>query len=141
MAILSRMLVRRQIASVAVCLVLVGYLFAGFIGVSHIGMGQEINGQTMGCPFMPGVVICNMTPMQHVAAAQSMFNALPMQVDFAMMLLAFLAAVIGFLPLLRRAPFPPISASIRPVVIRGYIPTHSALQEVFARGILNPKLF
>lgn len=135
------MLFRSGIAQAFVSLILVGYLFAGFIGVSHIGMGQEMNGQMMGCPFMPGVVICNMTPMQHVAAAQSMFNALPVQVDFSTILLAFLAAVIGFLPLLRQALFPPISASVRPVVVRGYIPTHIALQEVFARGILNPKLF
>ncbi len=140
MAILVRMLLRREIASVAVCLVLVGYLFAGFIGVSHIGMGQEMNGQMGGCPFMPGVVICNMTPMQHVAAAQNMFNALPVQADFSTILFAFLAAVIGFLPLLRRAFFPPDSM-FRPVAAHGYIPTHIALQEVFARGILNPKLF
>lgn len=135
------MFMQNRLVQVVVCCLVAGYLFAGFIGVSHIGMGQEMNGQRMGCPFMPGVVICNMTPMQHVAAAQSMFNALPIQVDFSTLLLALLAAVIGFLPLLRQSLFPPIPASVRPGVIRGYIPTHIALQEIFARGILNPKLF
>ena len=135
-------LLRGRIGQSILCFILVGYLFAGFIGVSHIGMGQEMNGQTVGCPFMPGVVICNMTPMQHVAAAQTMFTALPAQNDLAVLLFAFLSLVIGFLPFLRRASAQPRVTTASSTSERDeYVPTHTALQELFSRGVLNPKLF
>ena len=136
------MTAKRYVARVFLAIAIGTFVLGGFLTTSHLGTDMQREGSVGLCPFMPGVAICNMTPMQHIAAAQSMFTALPVHADFSTILLAFLAAVVGFLPLLRRTFFPPILASISLTVRRdGYIPTHSALQEVFARGILNPKLF
>lgn len=134
-------LMRGRIGQAVICFILVGCLFASFIGVSHIGMGQEMNGQTMGCPFMPGVVICNMTPVQHIAAAQSMFNA-SVQTDFSTFILLILslliAAALSKLRPLPRLRF--VQAIVLPR-IQIFASPLFALQEAYARGILNPKLF
>lgn len=137
---LACMLLRRQIASAVVCVV-VGYLFASFIGVSHIGMGQEMNGQTVRCPFMPGIAICNMTPMQHIAAAQSVFNSL-VQLDFSTFVLLLLAFLIAA-TISRRWPAQRPRVIPLPVFVKAqtYASPRFALQEAYARGILNPKLF
>jgi len=138
---LVSMFMQNRLLQVAICCVVVGYLFAGFIGVSHIGMGQEMNGQMMGCPFMPGVVICNMTPMQHIAAAQSMFNA-SVQTDFSTFVLLLLSFLItAALSKLRPLPKPRfVQATVVPH-IQIFGSPRFALQEAYAQGILNPKLF
>lgn len=132
---------QNRLIQVVICCVVVGYLFAGFIGVSHIGMGQEMNGQTIGCPFMPGVVICNMTPMQHIAAAQTMFSAF-VQLDLSTFILSLLALLIAAAISRLRFPLRPrlVPAPVF-VTVQTYASPRFALQEAYARGILNPKLF
>ncbi len=116
------------------------FFLGAFLSVAHMKM--DINGQMTDCPAVPGVAICNMTPQQHIAAAQIMLTALAQSSDFlSMMLLLMLGLLIiathnyhrrtgTFSP----TPEPRRSRVEVPVVI-------SALQIAFARGILNPKVF
>lgn len=129
-------------AKIALTLVIALILISAFLGVFHSAGSTTMTGQPGTCPFMPGVVICNMTPMQHIAAAQSLFNALPFHTDFASLLLALLAALIGFLPFLRRT-FALQLETVRHVLATTLVHTSPrfALQEAYSRGILNSKLF
>ncbi len=140
---LCRMVLEGNFRKIALSLVIILLMMSAFLGILHGGTTSimQMGGQET-CPFMPGVVICNMTPLQHIAAAQAMFNALPLPaVNFSSLLLLLFALAVGFSPFLRQSLFPPAESSIRPVSNRARIPTHNALQELFASGILNPKVF
>lgn len=115
-------------------------------GLPHFGMsmtmGMDENGNmSMDC-YMPGMTaVCNMTPLEHVSSWQSMFTSIPTQ-STALMLLLAMFAIVGVI-WTRHTHSPPQSQQIfsRFSHRRGYIPLHSALQELFSNGILNPKTF
>ena len=115
-------------------------------GLPHFGMTMSMDmegNMTMTDCYMPGMTaICNMSPMEHVASWQSMFTSILTQGLTFSLLLLVLAAVIAF-TLSKQILSPP---SERQTLVfstrrREYVPLHSALQELFSRGILNPKLF
>src|SRR3989338_1417349 len=113
-------------------LVTAAFVFATFFGVSHYGMDSQMGGQMGPCPLMPGVVICNMTPLQHMMAAQIMFTALPQSSDFFALLLLLLASVVAA-ALLRRMFFPPsqLASPCRFVSRKEHVP-FSPLLEAFS---------
>lgn len=125
---------------IALALVIALIAVSALLGVIHSAGSTSATGQGT-CPFMPGVVICNMTPMQHIAAAQSMFNAF-VQIDFStfvlLLLSLLLAAVISKLRPLLKPRF--VQASVF-VSVQIFESPRFALQEAYSRGILNPKLF
>lgn len=125
------------------CFMLMAFVFGGFFGASHLGMDtQQLGGQMGPCPFMPGVVICNMTPLQHMVAAQSLFNVLPQQNDILSLLMIFLAAMIIAALLFRKKSTPVQSLQTRRFVVRSeYVPFPLALQEAFSNGIVHSKAF
>lgn len=117
------------------------FVFGSFLGISHFGMDTSMrDGQMVHCPFMPGVAICNMTPLQHMAAAQTAFTAIP-QIDIALLLLMLLSVLIASL-LIRKVPAFPARA-VRLVSIFTAAPAfaHRPLQEAFSNGILHSKAF
>ncbi|OGG59789.1 hypothetical protein A2765_04345 [Candidatus Kaiserbacteria bacterium RIFCSPHIGHO2_01_FULL_56_24] len=124
---------------------LIAFLFLGFFGLSHVSMamGEDGNMAMSNCLLMSGqAVVCNMNPLEHIAAWQSMFTSLPQQDNTAVMLLLLAALVIAFL--WTRLHWPSIDdarISARSVVRREYIPLATPLQELFSNGILNPKIF
>lgn len=121
------------IAAVLVLLVLYGVL-----GAVHMNpLGEGLAG---GCPFMPGVNLCDMTPLAHLAAWQDSFVALTAQsVGSLPALILALAAL--FLTLVFSAfsltPF----LTLQPIRIVAPQPARRSLQEAFSDGILNPKIF
>ena len=126
------MLQQTGINKVAFCVVTAAFVFATFFGASHIGIDAQMGGQMGPCPLMPGVVICNMTPLQHMAAAQIMFTALPQSSDFFALLLLLLASVVAA-ALLRRMFFPPsqLASPCRFVSRKEHVP-FSPLLEAFS---------
>lgn len=123
---------------------LIAFLFLGFFGLSHVSMAMGADGTMMSnCPLMSGqAVVCNMDPLEHIAAWQSMFTSLPQQDSTAVMLLLLAALVIAFLwTHLRWPSIADACISAQFFVRREYIPLATPLQELFSNGILNPKIF
>ncbi len=116
-----------------------------FIGIAHADMKGSPDGlMTSNCPFMSRITtLCQMSPLEHIAAWQSMFTAMPHQQDVLTTLLLLLASfAINFL-LIRRAAYPPrISDSKAQLVYhRTRTLVVNPLQELFSSGILHPKIF
>lgn len=123
-------------------LAVVAMLLTASFGGAHVGMDPDMQGQMSGCPFMGMSAICNMTPLEHITAWQNMFTTLPQQKDLFALFFALFGAVVAFLWMKYRFD-PPIGAvePIQKISYQAYIPLATALQELFARGILNPKPF
>ncbi len=103
-------------------------------------MSMDEQGNMPSCPYMNGAAVCKMNPLEHVAAWQSMFTALPVGTGLMTVLLFALLALV----------FIRIAWSVHTVDsailynhrfrYRPHIARH-ALQEAFSKGILNPKTF
>lgn len=133
---------KRHIAQMFLAIAVATFVFGGFLTSSHFGIDMQREGSTGRCPFMPGVVICNMTPLEHISAAQSMFNILPQDKEFFALLMLLLATAIAVSLLgQRKLLFPP---AIRRI---GFVPRHEdvllfrPLQEAFSNGVIHSKAF
>jgi hypothetical protein len=125
--------------------VIIALLIAAF-GLPHFGMSMtmdmdENGNMSMDC-YMPGMTaVCNMTPLEHVADWQSMFTSILSQNISILLLLAMLAAIVGFI-WTRHTHSPPQKLHVSSRFIRReYIPHHTSLQELLSNGILHPKVF
>lgn len=134
------------IGKVVLVLGLVAFLSLGIFGMSHSTMSMEPDGSmTMtNCPLMTGqAVVCNMNPLEHIAAWQGMFETTLQQngTDFLILLLTALALTLiwtrSFWPRPKRDHQPALS-----LIFNGerHLPS-PLLQELFSSGILNPKVF
>lgn len=122
------------------------FVFVGFLGFSYtdMAMGQDGQMSPPGC-FMPGMTtsLCQMGPLEHVAAWQDMFTAVPSQLD-SLTLILLLSAVLVFGLLLRRRAIYlliPSDFQSRPVYQRADTAPFNPFQELFSDGILHPKIF
>lgn len=113
-------------------------------GVSFVPvMGMHDSSMSGGCPFidiMDGAAGCTMTPLQHIAAAQNMFSAIPQDKNTLPIFLLLMAAI-AVLPFLKNLFSPPLILVPISLSRSRFVPPLSALQEAFSRGILNPKAF
>lgn len=123
----------------ALGLFLMSLMLVGSLGVSHMAMSMDMDGHMTDCPFMPGVSICTMTPVEMVVASQSFLSNITLQQDFALLLA--LGSALLILAVFPRFFSPP------KVLIRFWLLKHryrlfySFLDEAFSSGILNPKLY
>lgn len=118
------------------------FLVFGLTGAVHVGMNVQANGQMAPCPFMGKGAVCNMSPLEHLAALQDAFTT---TVENGRNVALFLVTLTLLLTLgfwkgfftkrenlaSQRMPPPPQEQT------RIFDP----LQEVFARGILHSKAF
>jgi len=94
--------------------------------------GQD--GQMSNCPFMGTPAICSMSAQEHIAALQSMFTAIPIQI----LLLTALLFMAG--PILRYLTYkPPRFLYFQPE--KQFVPILDHLQEAFSSGIINSKAY
>lgn len=108
----------------------IALLSLAFLGAStHDGAGMP------GCPLMPAqAVVCTMTALDHIVAWQGMVTAVPQAAFLLLAALAFLVA------------WPRLVLTLHPswgeerFASREETPPIPLLQELFSRGILNPKL-
>ncbi len=129
-----------RLARIVTLFGVVSLLLIGSSGIFHSGMDMQ-SGKAMGnCPFMPGMTaLCNMSPLEHVAAWQSMFTTTAAESALTLILLLIFAAIV-FVYSLRRELYPEPRA---PLLYRklAVVLCRSPLQEAFSNGILNPKVF
>lgn len=139
------MLLPTRIQKALMILGLVAFLSLGFLSMSHssMAMGEDGNMTMTNCLLMSEqAVVCNMNPLEHIAAWQSMFTSTPSQ-NGSMLVLLFLAALALALVWTRSLWPPPEKTSglgFRFVCREEHLPP-PLLQELFSNGILNPKLF
>lgn len=125
---------------ILITLVVMSLLLVSSIGFPHFGMDMEQGGQMSGCPFMGMTAICQMSPIEHIAAWQNMFTSLPFQNSVLLLLLSLLAFFL-VLTWIEKIPIRPVSTQTIRYTQRAYISLRNPLQELFSSGILNPKLF
>ena len=70
-------------------------LLAGSLGISHMGMSMDMDGSMTDCPFLPGVSICMMSPLEMVAASQSFLGEIVLNTDSSLLLLLASATAIS----------------------------------------------
>lgn len=119
-------------------LFLASVLLAGSFGLSHIGMTMDKDGHMAHCPFMPGMSMCMMTPMEMVNAAHSFLSNFALgESQLTLLLLIAVALVVSTFASLVSPPkiswyrFPKRKLRLR----------YSFLDGAFSNGILNPKLY
>jgi hypothetical protein len=114
-------------------LLLTAYMFAG--GYFLIGT-MDHHHETSGCPFMPGEqVICQMDASDHISAWQSRFaTVLP-----TILILSIIAAAVI---LTWRQWYPPPEILLTGISYQREVALHIVpiYQELFSRGLLNPKI-
>lgn len=122
---------RKAIGTIA----LLAFAGGALLSLSFLGMAVHDGPGMPGCPLMPAqAVICTMTVTDHIAAWQGMFTGVPQAASS--LLLALLAAYVLW-PLALALARPPSGQPARLVRASRLLP--SPLEELFSRGILNPK--
>ena len=120
------------------------FLFMSLFGVFHSSMGMSMDGKMSDCPFMPGMNVCPMSPLEHATFMQGFFTNIPQQ-ENPFLTLLFSLAFAAFLSItwLKRFFLPP---DLNQRALQHFYRQRSfsilrLLQELFSQGILNPKLF
>lgn len=118
------------------------FLLVGFLGLGHFGINMNSDGVMPNCPVMKMAVICQMNPLEHILAWQSMFTFAPNQNNTLALLLLLLASTLGVIrtPARYAAFLLKISPLRRQYELAraSFVPS---LQEAFSSGILHPKIF
>jgi hypothetical protein len=60
----------------AFLILLATLLLAGSLGIPHMGMSMDMEGNMIDCPFMPGVSICTMSPLEMIAASLNFLSTI-----------------------------------------------------------------
>lgn len=129
----------KWVASITLALVL-GTMF---IGLFHMSMGTDMSGGMTDCPFMVHEeVICPMNLADHMEAWQSVFLSVAPTLTSLLALAGLTVLLASAAPnLLQRIRYfspPLLQAELKP---RNYTYWYRPLQELFASGILHPKLY
>ena len=121
-----------------------GFLSIAFFGVFHFGMTMSADGKMTDCPFMPGMSVCPMNPVEHAFFMQSFLTSIPQQENPVLaFLLALSFVVLGSVTWLRKLYAPPDIVSETELYFyrQRCSPILRLFQELFSSGILNPKPF
>ncbi len=123
---------KKHAQTVAYAFFMIIFLFVG--GIGFMPMMAETHHHEPGCPFMPGEYsVCLMTPFDHVAAWQGMFATIVPDTSMAIFGMMFLGLILVVLWK------PPDIARRISGASTGYDSHLLLYQELFSRGILNPK--
>ena len=132
----------QNLTKILLALGIVAFLLVGFFGVGLSGIHMGSLGQEMpGCPVMGMTVVCQMDPLEHIAAWQSMFvSALP---NGILNVLAVLLAFLFFAFLKKDGRFLPLASSPKTIQVPRRVISiiRNPLADAFSNGILNPKIF
>jgi hypothetical protein len=111
-------------------------------GILHMGMNMNMDGMASPCPFMPGMNVCSMSPLEHASQMQSLFTSIPQTQDtvLALILAIGLTAFAG-VPWLRKLLLPDLIKVSKFFYRYRNRSIPRLLQELFSTGILNPKPF
>lgn len=134
------------IAKTSLLIAAVAFVVVAGFSLPHFAMNMSMDmhgNMTMTDCYMPGMTaVCNMSPLEHISSWQSMFTSILTQNNVLSLLLLLFVSIVASVwirqtlsPLGIRQSSPLFSRR------REYIPLHSQFQELFSRGVLNPKLF
>ncbi len=130
-------------ARVLVAFAIVSFFFITLFGIFYFLIPHTANGESP-CPSLPGMSMCAMSPVEHVAFMQDTLTSVHQQMNLT---LSLLASVL-FFALIRVAWFKRFSYSLldpQRSLAYFYYKRHvlegTVLQGLFSNGILNPKLF
>jgi hypothetical protein len=116
-------------------------LFVMFGSLLHVESGMNMDADTEHCLFMNhDEVICSMSMSEHVTAWQSVFQTSSASSQLLFIFVAFaLAAALPPHIIAKRQ----VQRAIlfRSLLEKTYTYSHRFLQDLFARGILHPKLY
>lgn len=109
-------------------------LFLGFLSFGMVYMDNSMSG----CPLMPGMSICNMSPLEHVSVFQKMFTSVNFRGVLNILALTLLAFVFIYSKKLFSSPqdfkYSFVKINQKEIFV-------SYLEEAFSSGLLNPKTF
>ncbi len=121
------------------------FLLISFLGVGHLGMNMDSLGQEMpGCSVMGMATVCQMNPLEHIAAWQSMFVSVSPKgisgtLAFFLAFLLFAFSAKSFWSVGLASFF--FNQKTTSILRRVISIIRNPLQEAFSNGILNPKIF
>lgn len=115
--------------------IIAAFSLAAFLAVGVFGMmAMTGHHHEPGCPFMPGEqAICQMDAFDHISAWQEAFTA----VVPSLVILLLAVAVVFYVWRREWPPDIPARVRLRP---KRQNQTPNLYQELFSRGILNPKI-
>lgn len=120
------------------------FLFMSLFGIFQSAMGMSMDGKMSDCPFMPGMNVCPMSPLEHMTFMQSFFTNIPQQ-ENPLLALLFSLAFIAFVSVtwFKRffSPPDPSQRALQHFYRQRSFSILRVLQELFSQGILNPKPF
>ena len=125
----------------------VAFFSVGFLGLGHTTMVMDPDGaMPVDNCVMPGMTeaLCQMNPLEHIAAWQGMFASVLNQSDVSLLLASLLTLILGALIVYAwHSTLPLLIRVLRhPSRYRSErIPFIRPLQEAFSSGILHPKIF
>lgn len=119
------------------------FFLVGFLELGRFGMIVRPDGQMSNCPFMGVAAVCQMNPLEHIAAWQNMFTVSYQKDIFAflvLLLLAFLKALLlrNFWHIHTKEPLSVEAMRYRRI---NTLLILNPLQEAFSDGIIHPKIF
>lgn len=132
----------RNIQKIIKLPVIFGLLLFLILGVSQFGMGMEMNGKMVNCPFTShSMSICKMNPLEHIEEWQSMFTTLPAKDIISIISLLLVVIALTTLSFWGRFSIPDIRYLHSRLFSKNKFHIPNPLEEAFSQGILNPKLF
>lgn len=129
-----------RVARYCIPLAVVALFFAASIGISHGSMSMDEDGHMHDCPYMGMAAICQMDPLEHIAAWQSRFAALTVRDSLTVLALALIAfAIVGIWQRQRFRERQPLQhLRHRRETLLAF---SNYLAEALSSGILHPKVF
>ena len=123
-------------------MILFSLLGAMFVSLFHVSMGMDMTGGMSDCPFMSHEeVVCSMSIADHIGAWKSAFLAVAPTVVLLLAVVGAGVLIASVAPHLFALKYKPIPILHRQLRERTYTFSYRPLQELFANGILHPKLF
>jgi hypothetical protein len=136
--------VLKKIQKIILIVTLTVLFFIGSLGAFHLGMNMEHNGQMSSTCLMPGMTtMCQMDPLEHIISWQRMVAVAPNQNNILLALIQLLALIFGSLYFFSRSNTTLSTKYFTRSLLsyqRKYIPISNYLQELFANGIIHPKI-
>lgn len=120
------------------------FLFMSLFGSFQSVMGMSMDGAIPGCPIMPGMSMCAMSPLEHISLMQSFFTGITQQENPIFTLLLALTFFACLSTIWFRRLFSPSDSDQRALLYfyrKKFFSILGLLQELFSQGILNPKPF
>ena len=133
----------KGVARIALFLSVASLLYMTLFGAFHLSHAMGTDGKMDTCPLMPGMNICPMSPLGHASLMQSLLTNIPQQQDLTLALLGLVFITIIGLVWCRRF-YQPLAEHEKPPAYFYYqrhAHVETILQNLFSKGILNPKLF